>query len=58
MTEILTRLLRQADLFDDPGAYEAGVYDAFAALTDDGGVTGERRDAPGRGERMGVAEPA
>lgn len=55
MTEILTRLLRQADLFDDPGAYEAGVYDAFAALTDDRGVTGER---PGRGERIEVPEPA
>lgn len=29
---ILDRLLRQAYLFDDPRAYEAGVRDAVAAL--------------------------
>ncbi|MTV26147.1 hypothetical protein FTX61_12120 [Nitriliruptoraceae bacterium ZYF776] len=31
---LLERLLNQAYLFDDPGAYEAGVRDAFAALAD------------------------
>jgi hypothetical protein len=29
---VLDRLLRQAYLFDDPAAYEAGVRDALAAL--------------------------
>lgn len=32
MSDVLTRLLRQAYLFDDPMAYQAGVRDAFAAL--------------------------
>lgn len=58
MTEILTRLLRQADLFDDPAAYEAGVYDTFAALTDAGAVPGDRRRARGQDERIEVPEPA
>jgi hypothetical protein len=33
MDLLLQGLLRQAYLFDDPSAYEAGVRDAFEALT-------------------------
>jgi hypothetical protein len=32
MTRVIDRLLRRAHLFDDPGAYEAGVRDAVEAL--------------------------
>jgi hypothetical protein len=32
MDPLLQRLLRQAHLFDDPAAYEAGVMDAFEAV--------------------------
>jgi hypothetical protein len=30
--DLVRRLLEQAYLFDDPGAYEAGVRDALAVL--------------------------
>ena len=32
MDHLLQRLLRQAHLFDDPAAYEAGVLDAIEAV--------------------------
>lgn len=32
MDHLLQRLLRQAHLFDDPAAYEAGVLDAIEAI--------------------------
>ncbi|TVR33853.1 MAG: hypothetical protein EA388_10075 [Nitriliruptor sp.] len=36
MDHLLQRLLRQAHLFDDPAAYEAGVLDALEAVQADG----------------------
>jgi hypothetical protein len=38
--DVLEQLLRQAYLFDDPRAYEAGVRDALAAVDE------HVRDAP------------
>ena len=35
MEPLLDRLLRQAYLFDDPEAYEAGVRDAYEVLVSD-----------------------
>jgi hypothetical protein len=42
---VLERLLRQAYLFDDPVAYEAGVRDAIAELVAVGG-TGDAAEGP------------
>lgn len=41
---LLAGLLRQAFLFDDPAAYEAGVRDAWDALRD--ALAGEREGEP------------
>ena len=38
MDQLLERLLRQAHLFDDPAAYEAGVLDAVEAVQAGGAV--------------------
>ena len=35
--EVRERLLAQAHLFEDPGAYRSGVLDAFAVLTETDG---------------------
>jgi hypothetical protein len=40
---VFERLIRQSFLFDDPGAYEAGVRDAFDVLSSPTHAEDERR---------------
>lgn len=52
MDAVLDRLLSQAYLFDDPGAYEAGVRDAIEAATartDPAHIADSMRDHPSAG---------
>ena len=52
MDAVLDRLLSQAYLFDDPGAYEAGVRDALEAATarsEKGRIADSMREHPSTG---------
>jgi hypothetical protein len=60
MEQLLQRLVRQAYLFDDPAAYEAGVRDAIGAVEaehaadDRERVARSRRHHPAAGARLAL----